>query len=476
MKTFFISGAILFVTGWVFSQTQTFTTPGMNSFVVPSGVLSVKVECIGGGGAGGRVTPANIFDNDAAGGGGGGAYAMGLVNVIAGNSYTLQVGDGGINDGNSVHGGNSYFDAGQEVFAEGGRTRTGNDNESGAIGGQAGNSLGTVKFSGGVGGNGDEGDSNGGGGGGAAGYLGDGFPGSELTGGAGQGNYGGYGGPGGPDGAHGDAGGNYGGGGGGSSCNGSNDRDGGAGASGIVIINWIEVQSFSPDQICSGSGSLEITGTNFSGIDSVTVGGVSVPFTLNSVSSIQLDVSGLTSGGYIIVYSQNGSSVSANELIVVSQSLMVDVDSYGVLLTAQYTGGAGETYQWYDCINGNAPISGATSATYAAVSNGLYAVEVTENGCTISSGCIAVSSVGLEELTTSLVSLYPNPSSDMFYVLSDELIETFTIYDVKGIKIEELSVNGSKMKVSAQELASGTYFIQIQLQGDVSEMIRFVKR
>ena len=56
-----------------FGQTnQLFTTAGPHNFTVPTGVLSVKVECVGGGGAGGRVTPSNVFDDDAAGGGGGG--------------------------------------------------------------------------------------------------------------------------------------------------------------------------------------------------------------------------------------------------------------------------------------------------------------------------------------------------------------------------------------------------------------------
>jgi len=41
----------------------------------------------------------------------------------------------------------------------------------------------------------------------------------------------------------------------------------------------------------------------------------------------------------------------------------------------------GANYQWVDCDNSNAPISGATNQNYTPTSNGNYAVEVTENTC-----------------------------------------------------------------------------------------------
>ena len=59
------------------------------------------------------------------------------------------------------------------------------------------------------------------------------------------------------------------------------------------------------------------------------------------------------------------------------------VSLVGVTLTAA-TGGA--TYQWIDCDNGSLPIAGATGQSFMPSANGNYAVIVTVNGCSDTSG------------------------------------------------------------------------------------------
>jgi hypothetical protein len=70
----------------------------------------------------------------------------------------------------------------------------------------------------------------------------------------------------------------------------------------------------------------------------------------------------------------------------------------------------GATYQWVDCDNGNAPISGEIGQTFTATVNGNYAVEVTVGGCTETSSCEAVTGVGVKEVANNTVSIYPNPT------------------------------------------------------------------
>ena len=463
MKTFFNHSILAIVVGFsssvAYSQNQQFTTPGASVFTVPSSVVSVKVQCVGAGGGGGRVTPSNIFDNDAAGGGGGGAYAMSLVNVVEGNNYDVTVGAGGYNTGTSANGGNSYFAVGNEVLAEGGKTRSGNDEEAGASGGKAINSLGTVVFDGGNGGDGDESDSNGGGGGGAAGSGGVGQNGAEITAGLGQAQYGGFGGQGGPDGAHGGDGADYGGGGGGSSANGSNDRDGGNGANGIVVISWSEVHSFFPTTVCSTSGStVEIEGLNFTGVDSVVINGQIVPFTFIDDTQINITISGLTPSGVIYVYTPNGCSKTASALNVVHQ--VVDVTVSNTTVTANYTGGGNETYQWIDCINGNTPINGATSASYTATTNGLYAVQVSESGCSVTSSCAIVNTVGISENTNNEVQIYPNPTAGMIYLNNSEYY-TLLVQSVDGRLIQKSEILSPNTTIDLTNEVDGVYLIQL---------------
>lgn len=71
--------------GQVIAQSASFTRPGPNTWVCPTGVSVINVFVTGGGAAGGA----------GAGGGGGGAYTEGTVNVTAGKTYTFTVGAGG---------------------------------------------------------------------------------------------------------------------------------------------------------------------------------------------------------------------------------------------------------------------------------------------------------------------------------------------------------------------------------------------
>lgn len=457
----FLGAAFLTAQADISAQTQTFTTAGQASFTVPQGVLSVKVECVGGGGAGGRVTPSNVFDSDAAGGGGGGAYASGIVPVTAGNTYALTVGAGGINNGTSVDGGDSFFDTGAHVLAKGGSTRSGNDNVSGVAGGQASASAGSVKYNGGNGGDGDEGDADGGGGGGAAGSTGNGYAGSGLMGGGIRASYGGAGGTGGDNGAHGAAGSSYGGGGGGSSANGSNDRDGGPGASGIVVISWAQISGFAPQQICNtGNATVTLSGTNLTGTDSVTINGLNIPFTIHGDTQLVLSLPSNAVSGTIVVNTPNGKTTHANTLNIVTNS--VSVTQNGSQLTAVYSGGAPATYQWLDCVQNNAPVNGATAAVFTAPQNGLYAVQVSENGCVVTSDCYVVSNTSVEEQgKTEKLNVYPNPSDGLVYVSAEQPLQKLRVLDITGKQLMLRTASGNSQQLDLSALPAGIYLLEI---------------
>lgn len=67
-----------------------YTTPGEHSFVVPAGVNQISVKMWGAGGAGGTQLVAT---------GGGGAFVSFTMTVSEGETYTIMVGEGGIDDG-----------------------------------------------------------------------------------------------------------------------------------------------------------------------------------------------------------------------------------------------------------------------------------------------------------------------------------------------------------------------------------------
>ena len=73
------------------SQSQTFTTPGSNSFIVPHGITSINAQVWGAGGGGSKG-----FLGQKGTGGGGGGYATGNLSVNPGNNLDVYVGQGGL--------------------------------------------------------------------------------------------------------------------------------------------------------------------------------------------------------------------------------------------------------------------------------------------------------------------------------------------------------------------------------------------
>jgi hypothetical protein len=209
---------------------------GSGSWTVPSGVTEINVECWGGGGNGSKM------NSSRGAGGGGGAYSKSTITVIPGNVYNYFIGSGGAANSGANSGGDSDFGNGL-VLAKGG-IGVGIGGTTGALGGQASSCVGQLKYSGGMGGNGGVGSTgSAGGGGGAAGPTNAGGDASNLYGCwncPGLGNApGGNGGAGNSGYGNGGTGQTYGGGGGGSRPGGGWPIvNGGAGASGAIIITF----------------------------------------------------------------------------------------------------------------------------------------------------------------------------------------------------------------------------------------------
>lgn len=55
----------------------------------------------------------------------------------------------------------------------------------------------------------------------------------------------------------------------------------------------------------------------------------------------------------------------------------------------------GASNQWLDCNDAMAIIGGEINQNFTAISNGIYAVQVTQNGCVDTSDCEVVNNVGI---------------------------------------------------------------------------------
>ena len=89
---------------------------------------------------------------------------------------------------------------------------------------------------------------------------------------------------------------------------------------------------------------------------------------------------------------------------VLDQCEIVDLYTSGMLGAATQNGPqlnanqTGVNYQWLDCDDNNAIVSGETNQSFTPAVTGNYAVEVTMNGCVDTSDCFLVDYTGIEEL------------------------------------------------------------------------------
>ncbi|HHZ65245.1 MAG TPA: T9SS type A sorting domain-containing protein [Flavobacteriales bacterium] len=116
---------------------------------------------------------------------------------------------------------------------------------------------------------------------------------------------------------------------------------------------------------------------------------------------------------------------------------------------------SGASYQWLDCNNNFAPITGETNQNFTATVSGNYAVEVSQNNCTDTSDCQSITLVDLPENKVSDILIHPNPTTG---ILTIEGVEgSVSVYDIYGRMV--LTTNSNTLDIS--QAATGIYFVRI---------------
>lgn len=152
----------------------------------------------------------------------------------------------------------------------------------------------------------------------------------------------------------------------------------------------------------------------------------------------------------------------------------VSVTQNGIILTANATA---DLYQWLDCNNSNSIISGEISQSFTATQNGNYAVKVTQNNCTDTSACFAVTTVGILENTFSNdITVYPNPTDGIVIIDLGEALSEFvvSIIDVNGKLIRQSTYKNTKIFELNLNVQSGIYLLTIN-SGNKKVTIRLIK-
>lgn len=127
----------------------------------------------------------------------------------------------------------------------------------------------------------------------------------------------------------------------------------------------------------------------------------------------------------------------------------------------------GATYQWVNCAT-NSNILGATSQTFVASGVGNYQVRIGLDNCLISSNCVSVTTVSVQEVNRESLglSIYPNPSREWIHVMYSSLQPgTILIKDMTGHVIKTIQASANSTVISIKDLTPGLYLVELQVSG-----------
>lgn len=157
------------------------------------------------------------------------------------------------------------------------------------------------------------------------------------------------------------------------------------------------------------------------------------------------------------------STINSCDSVIVTYVDFIQVDTGVAMMNETLTASAsGASYQWLDCGNGMAPIAGDTSQSFTATVNGSYALAITQNGCTDTSGCFVILSTGMQSAFAASVTIYPNPAGDFVNVLTGAASGTIMLTDISGKIIRMISFTDGNSQLDLRDVSAGIYFLQVE--------------
>ncbi|NHM01733.1 T9SS type A sorting domain-containing protein [Flavobacterium difficile] len=230
-----------------------------------------------------------------------------------------------------------------------------------------------------------------------------------------------------------------------------------------------------PTTISLASGALTNVscngGSNGSASVSPTGGAGGYTYSWSPSGGTAATATGLSAGTYTVtVTDANACTATRNFTITQPTAIDATVSQNAGILTANQTGA---TYQWYQCPN--TVIAGATNQTFTPTVVGDYKVEVTIGGCSITSTCVTVTTLGNTSFDASNFMYYPNPTSNILYIKNGNLIDDVEVYNLLGQQILFTKSTSKEIELNLAMLPSGSYMIKVTAEGK-SKTIKILKQ
>ena len=140
--------------------------------------------------------------------------------------------------------------------------------------------------------------------------------------------------------------------------------------------------------------------------------------------------------------------------------------------TTLMANGAGQTYQWVDCDNGNSGIPGETNQSFSPAVDGNFAVIVSDGNCSKMSSCYnVIVGSSIAENGTIQLNVYPNPTNDKFEVRGLEKltnIQEIILYDLSGKKV--ISFDKTATQFDLNTIPKGAYQMVIKHENGLNKL------
>jgi len=204
------------------------------------------------------------------------------------------------------------------------------------------------------------------------------------------------------------------------------------------------------------------------GAISVNVTGGILPYTYNwSTSDTTQGIDGLSAGDYTVTVTDVIGCADTHHISLAIDTIDLSVSKLlrdTSIATSRDTLWANQdsaTYQWLDCQFGR-PIPGATGQMFITTP-GIFAVEITYNGCVDTSNCIFLI-VGLEDQNnpSNAFEFYPSPAKGSIQFQTNEIIEDrpLRILTSNGKLVFQKRITQFNQELDLHHLESGIYILQ----------------